>query len=381
MSNEEGKGLQLNNEKDLMAGGGGFSLAPSNLGEAMEFAKMMANTDMVPCDFQGKPANIMVAVQMGAEVGLKPLAALQNIAVINGRPSIWGDAAIALVKVHPDCESINEYFLNKKGEKTTGDDYDTAVCIVKRKGQDPETRTFSLAEAKKARLLGKSGPWSQYEKRMLQMRARGFALRDVFPDALKGLAIAEEAQDLPPRDITPPGSDTTIAPEFDVPSIDGERDVMVDNEDVIDVEPGQSEEDTSAPGKTEASTEESPFEEEKTDAPMTANEMVERIKTMGNSFEHKNWLKKHSKDINALSPADNKEVMKAYADQGEQINDTAPDNALSEDGYGALIDASESKEALERLWFDRIEVEVIDSKMKIRLRTSMNKKVADFGGN
>jgi hypothetical protein len=56
---------------------------------------------------------------------------------------------------------------------------------------------FSVTDAKKAQLWGKGGPWSQYARRMLQMRARGFALRDAFPDVLRGLITAEEAQDYP----------------------------------------------------------------------------------------------------------------------------------------------------------------------------------------
>jgi hypothetical protein len=67
--------------------------------------------------------------------------------------------------------------------------------------------TFSVADAKRAKLWGKSGPWTQYPKRMLAMRARGFAIRDAFPDAMRGMITAEEAQDYPtksaPRDVTP----------------------------------------------------------------------------------------------------------------------------------------------------------------------------------
>jgi hypothetical protein len=72
-----------------------------------------------------------------------------------------------------------------------------AVCVAKRKGRKPVTAKFSVEDAKRAGLWGKQGPWSAYPKRMLAMRARGFALRDAFPDVLKGLISAEEAQDYP----------------------------------------------------------------------------------------------------------------------------------------------------------------------------------------
>jgi hypothetical protein len=117
------------------------------------------------------------------------------VAVINGKPSIWGDMALALVRKHPDCEGVVETF----DESTK-----TARCEVRRRGQaEPIVALFSIEDAKRAGLAGKSGPWKQYPKRMLQMRARGFALRDSFPDALKGVITAEEAMDYPePRKVT-----------------------------------------------------------------------------------------------------------------------------------------------------------------------------------
>lgn len=77
------------------------------------------------------------------------------------------------------------------------DDGETASCRVKRVGEDEQTRTFSMSDAQQAGLKGKQGPWAQYPKRMRQMRARSFALRDVFPDVLRGMPMAEEVQDIP----------------------------------------------------------------------------------------------------------------------------------------------------------------------------------------
>lgn len=171
-----------------------FTLEPKTLEEAMKYADIMSKSSVVPKHYQGKPGDILVAVQMGAEVGLKPIQALQNIAVINGKPSIYGDACLALVKNHPAFEDIKEWYDDKTG---------TAHCEIKRKGQSWHKTSFSSEDAKKANLLGKAGPWTQYEKRMKQMRARGFNVRDTFPDALQGLILREEAEDYPMQNITP----------------------------------------------------------------------------------------------------------------------------------------------------------------------------------
>ena len=167
-----------------------FSLTPSSLAEAMEFAGMMSKASIVPKDYQNNPGNILVAIQWGMEIGLQPLQSMQSIAVINGRPSIWGDAMLALVRSSGLLEAINEDVTDSK-----------AVCTIKRRGEQEVVREFSMQDAKQAGLTGKQGPWAQYPKRMLQMRARAFALRDVFPDVLRGVHVAEEAQDMSERDM------------------------------------------------------------------------------------------------------------------------------------------------------------------------------------
>ena len=165
--------------------------APATMGEAIEFSKMLAESSMVPRAYQGKPQDIMVCVQWGYELGLAPMQALQNIAVINGKPSVYGDAMAALVQASAVCEGIDETMENE------GTPNPTAVCVARRKGRNPVIAKFSVEDAKRAGLWGKQGPWTAYPKRMLQMRARGFALRDAFPDVLKGLISAEEAFDFP----------------------------------------------------------------------------------------------------------------------------------------------------------------------------------------
>ena len=178
--------------------------APTTLTEAMTFSDMLANSSMVPRAYQGKPQDILVCVQWGMEMGLAPMQALQNIAVINGKPSVYGDALMALVQASAVCEDVEEFFENE------GTPNPVAVCVAKRKGRTPVTVKFSVEDAKRAGLWAKQGPWTAYPKRMMQMRARGFALRDAFPDVLKGMITAEEAQDYQeetkPRQVAKPAN-------------------------------------------------------------------------------------------------------------------------------------------------------------------------------
>ena len=208
MSNEE-KALT---RSSFNTGGAVAAFRPNNLDEYVTLAKMFAESgDMVTKAYAGSVPRILVAMQAGAEVGLSPFAAIQNIAVINGKPSVYGDAVIALARMHPqwDESGFEEYF-----EGTPYRDDYTAVCRVRRKdgaGKHPEVR-FSVARAKTAGLWGKTGPWKQYPDRMLQMRARSFAIRDNFAEALAGLSVVEEVQDIPSEEA--PAS----APAVDYPT-------------------------------------------------------------------------------------------------------------------------------------------------------------------
>lgn len=200
-----------------------LALRPSTLKEALQLADLLARSSFVPKDFRGKAGDVFAAIQMGMELGLAPMQSLQNIAVINGRPSLWGDTFFAVVRAHPQCSEINETI---RGD---GDNR-AAFCDVLRRGSKPVCRSFSVADAKRANLWGKPGPWTQYPDRMLQMRARSFACRDAFPDALRGLSLAEESADLPPERETPrapelgrPAPLLAEPPSADAPPSDVER--------------------------------------------------------------------------------------------------------------------------------------------------------------
>jgi len=162
-----------------------------SLGELIEFATLLSKSDLVPSGYKGKPENILTAIQLGQEIGLKPLQSLQSIYVVNGKPTLYGDAMIALVRSHPDFEDIKEW-----------QEEDIAYCEIKRKGQTPCVRQFSMDEARSAGLINRNPVWKAYPKRMLQMKARGYALRDCFPDALSGLITIEEAVDYPKKQNT-----------------------------------------------------------------------------------------------------------------------------------------------------------------------------------
>lgn len=183
-----------------------FWVMPDDMQEGLAIAKVIAESTLCPKAFKEKPGDVYVAAKFGQEVGLSIMQSIQGIAVINGHPGLYGDTMLAVIMAHPAYESHEEFF------EGTGDTL-KAVHIIKRRGQQPHRSEFSIEDAKRADLwddrakidakdprdpqIPNTSPWYCYPKRMLMFRARGFALRDRFADALRGMKSAEELGDYP----------------------------------------------------------------------------------------------------------------------------------------------------------------------------------------
>lgn len=196
-------GSEVNEQETALAkreantvGGKVLALIPQTLDEISTLCGVLMKSNLAPKGATRE--GLMIRIMHGLEIGLKPMQAIQGIADINGHASIYGDAGIGLIQ--------GSNLLEKHKEEFTGNEFDddfTAHCIVKRVGCEVHTATFSVADAKRAKLWMKKGktgqdtPWVTYPKRMLMWRARGFAFRDQFADVLKGLRFVEEVRDIP----------------------------------------------------------------------------------------------------------------------------------------------------------------------------------------
>lgn len=162
---------------------------PKTSADVFRLAQLLMDSGMVPSGWPRTIQGVSIGIMAGAEAGLNFTQTIKGIMVVNNKPTIWGDVALALCRRSPVCESIVEWI----------DDEGRACCVAKRKGEPkPIERRFTIDDAKAAGLWGKPGPWKAYPQRMLQMRARAFAIRDAFPDCLNGLDITEEVMDYAP---------------------------------------------------------------------------------------------------------------------------------------------------------------------------------------
>jgi hypothetical protein len=196
-------------------------LVPQSMDECVRLAQICARSGLLPKSFydEGKDpvAAAFVAIQLGAEVGLSPMTAVQYVAVVNGRPTLYGPAQLAIVQRSGLLEIFEEGIEFEAGKPAD------AWCKVKRIGRPEKTTRFTWAQASKAGLTNKKGPWQEYPERMLQARARTFALRDAFPDVLLGLAYSTEEMADAPRVIEaapePPKDRPSSARSGEVPSV------------------------------------------------------------------------------------------------------------------------------------------------------------------
>jgi len=161
------------------------------LNDYYRFAQFVVAAGMLPPGVVNEAA-VVIVLQRGAEVGLLPMQSLQSIYIVNNSPHLYGDAPKAIVEGSGLLEDCKEFEEGTYPEK----DY-RWVCVVKRRGRSKRRSEFSISDAETAQLWGKKSkegkpsPWVLYPKRMLMWRARGYALRDEFPDVLKGFPIRE----------------------------------------------------------------------------------------------------------------------------------------------------------------------------------------------
>ncbi len=164
-------------------------------------ATMVLASGMAPKDFDNI-AKISVAMLRLMELGMNPITGLDCMAVVNGRPVLWGQGPLSLVQksglMLPG--SFAETFENSKGERIEpagmpaalkGGDL-IAVSRAQRVGGDKGEGLFSVQDAQRAGLWGKTGPWSQYPADMLRYKARARLLKNLFADVLRGTAIKED---------------------------------------------------------------------------------------------------------------------------------------------------------------------------------------------
>lgn len=150
--------------------------------QMIEVAKALANTGYVPDPYRGKPDDVFATVVAGQALGLKPVVALMNCAVINGRPTFEGEVLLGLIRQHGHSVRRTECSAER------------VVVVGKRADNgDVQEVVWTRERAERAGLAGKA-THKTYPELMLTWRAITELARVLFSDVTLGLAsyTAEE---------------------------------------------------------------------------------------------------------------------------------------------------------------------------------------------
>jgi len=166
-------------------------LLPKDLNGLIKLCQLLVEARCVPGWHHEMPnpaGSVFACVMKGAELGWPIMSSVQSLQNVNGILTVWGDALLGMVKVKSDYEYLTEEW---------DDETHTATCRAKRKGEPEVVRTFSREDAERANLYkSQKGndkvTYKYYEQRMLQSKARNFAVRDTWPHHLCGFKIVEE---------------------------------------------------------------------------------------------------------------------------------------------------------------------------------------------
>ena len=154
-------------------------IAVRNIDDVERLARIAITSGYTACR---KPEEAAMLILTGAELGLSPMLALRGIYVVSGKPVLSADLMVAVIRRSGQCESWRVV-------ESTGD---RCTITTRRRGESHDaTRTWTMADAKRAGVTGKS-VWAQYPAAMLRHRCAADLAREVYPDVLMGLYDPEE---------------------------------------------------------------------------------------------------------------------------------------------------------------------------------------------
>lgn len=165
-----------------------------NFKEIYDIGKMFASSTLVPAAYQGKPMDCTIAVDMANRMGISPMMVMQNLYVVKGKPSWSGQACMSLINASDKFRNARHVYFGEKGTDGRG------CRVVAERTDTGETVSgpdVTMDMAKKEGWLGKDGSkWKTMPEIMLAYRASAFFARINIPNALMGIYVEGEAEDI-----------------------------------------------------------------------------------------------------------------------------------------------------------------------------------------
>jgi len=180
-----------------------------NMAKLMEMSKMLAKSTIIPVSYQNREENVFVALDMASRMGISVMVVMQNLYVIQGKPSWAGQAVGAMIRSNPQFRNVELHFVGEEGKDNWGA-YVTAEKVSN--GKTLKGGTVTIAIAKKESWYQKAGSkWQTMPEIMLSYRAYTWFGRVYCPEIMMGMQSTEEVYD-----VTTPIEETKVVNPYEI---------------------------------------------------------------------------------------------------------------------------------------------------------------------
>lgn len=193
---------------DVITKESGYEVSPfsdkDSFQKIFDIGKMFATSQLVPQNYQGKPMDCTIAVDMANRQGVSPMFVMQNLYVVKGKPVWSGQACMSMIRASHEFKNVRVIYTGEKGTDSWG-------CYIKAQYRDTGEAvrgtevTIGMAKAekwysKKDRYGNETSKWQTMPEQMLAYRAAAFFTRVYIPNALMGAYVEGEAEDITPAE-------------------------------------------------------------------------------------------------------------------------------------------------------------------------------------
>ena len=159
--------------------------------QLLRAAQMLSQTSIIPQNYQGKPQDCFLAIEMANRMGVSPIVVMQNMYVVKGKPSWAGQACTMLINSCGKFKDVKHIYTGEKGTPNRGC-YVTATRISDGSTVNGVEVTMQMAQAEG---WTSNSKWRNLPELMLAYRASAFFARVYCPEAMMGVQTTEEVYD------------------------------------------------------------------------------------------------------------------------------------------------------------------------------------------
>ena len=161
---------------------------------AYQMAKGLSQSTLVPQQFQNNAANCLIALEQSNRLNISPMAVMQNLYIVQGKPSFSSSFIIGLI----NASGKYDMELQFDEEEKDGKHY-ACTCWTEKDGRKVTGIKITMDMAEKEGWSKKNGSkWVTIPQVMLRYRAASFFARMNCPELSIGLYSKEELDDFAP---------------------------------------------------------------------------------------------------------------------------------------------------------------------------------------